>query len=49
MGILERKGRCERWRAYADCMLWGFRDRKTLETAGVDDLIDRPDELLQFV
>ena len=29
--------------------LWGFRARKTLETAGVDDLIDRPDELLQFV
>ena len=30
-------------------VLWGFRDRKTLETAEVDDLIDRPDELLQFV
>ena len=30
-------------------VLWGFRDRKTLETAGVDDLIDRPDELLQLV
>ena len=30
-------------------VLWGFRDRKTLETAGVDDLIDRPDELLQCV
>ena len=30
-------------------VLWGFRDRKTLETAGVDDLIDRPDEVLQFV
>lgn len=30
-------------------VLWGFRDRKTLETAGVDDLIDRPDKLLQFV
>ena len=30
-------------------VLWGFRDRKTLETAGVDDLIDRPDALLQFV
>ena len=30
-------------------VLWGYRDRKTLETAGVDDLIDRPDELLQFV
>ena len=30
-------------------VLWGFRDRKTLETAGVDDLIDRPDELLQFL
>ena len=30
-------------------VLWGFRDRKTLETAGADDLIDRPDELLQLV
>ena len=30
-------------------VLWGFRDRKTLETAGADDLIDRPYELLQFV
>lgn len=30
-------------------VLWGFRDRKTLETAGADDLIDRPDELLQFL
>lgn len=30
-------------------VLWGFRDRKTLETAGADDLIDRPDELLRFV
>lgn len=30
-------------------VLWGFRDRKTLETSGADDLIDRPDELLQFV
>ena len=30
-------------------VLWGFRDRKTLETAGADDLIDRPEELLQFV
>ena len=30
-------------------VLWGFRDRKTLETAGADDLIDRPDELLQCV
>ena len=30
-------------------VLWGFRDRKTIETAGADDLIDRPDELLQFV
>ena len=30
-------------------VLWGFRDRKTLETAGADHLIDRPDELLQFV
>ena len=30
-------------------VLWGFRDRKTLETAGADDLIDRPDERLQFV
>ena len=25
-------------------VLWGFRDRKTLETAGADDLIDRPDD-----
>ena len=30
-------------------VLWGFRDRKTLETAGADDLIERPEELLQFV
>ena len=30
-------------------VLWGFRDRKTLETAGADDLIDSPDDLLQFV
>lgn len=30
-------------------VLWGFRDRKTLETAGADELIDRPDELLKFV
>lgn len=30
-------------------VLWGFRDRKTLETAGADHLIARPDELLQFV
>lgn len=30
-------------------VLWGFRDRKTLETAGVDHLIERPEELLQFV
>ena len=30
-------------------VLWGFRDRKTLETAGADDLIDRPDELLKCV
>ena len=29
--------------------LWGFRDRKTLETAEGDDLIERPDELVQFV
>ena len=28
---------------------WGFRDRKTLETAGADHLIERPEELLQFV
>ena len=27
----------------------GFRDRKTLETAGADHLIERPEELLQFV
>ena len=31
------------------CVLWGFRDRKTLETAGADHLIERPEELLQFV
>ena len=30
-------------------VLWGFRDRKTLETAGADPLIERPEELLQFV
>lgn len=30
-------------------VLWGFRDRKTLETAGEDHLIERPEELLQFV
>ena len=30
-------------------VLWGFRDRKSLETAVADDLIDRPEELLQFV
>ena len=30
-------------------VLWGFRDRKTLETAGADQLIERPEELLQFV
>ena len=30
-------------------VLWGFRDRKTLETAGADHLIERPEELLQFV
>ena len=30
-------------------VLWGFRDRKTLETAGADHLIARPEELLQFV
>lgn len=30
-------------------VLWGFRDRKTLETAGADYLIERPEELLQFV
>ena len=28
---------------------WGFWDRKTLETAGADHLIERPEELLQFV
>lgn len=30
-------------------VLWGFRDRKTLETAGADHLIEKPEELLQFV
>lgn len=30
-------------------VLWGFRDRETLETAGADHLIERPEELLQFV
>ena len=30
-------------------VLWGFRDRKTLETAEADHLIERPEELLQFV
>ena len=30
-------------------VLWGFWDRKTLETAGADHLIERPEELLQFV
>ena len=30
-------------------VLWGFRDRKTLETAGADHLIERLEELLQFV
>ena len=30
-------------------VLWGFRDSKTLETAGADHLIERPEELLQFV
>ena len=30
-------------------VLWGFRDRRTLETAGADHLIERPEELLQFV
>lgn len=30
-------------------VLWGFRDRKTLETAGADHLIERSEELLQFV
>ena len=30
-------------------VLWGFRDRKTLETAGADHLIERPEELLHFV
>ena len=30
-------------------VLWGFRDRKTLEPAGADPLIERPEELLQFV
>ena len=27
-------------------VLWGFRDRKTLETAGADHLIERPDPCL---
>lgn len=31
------------------CVLWGFRDRKTLEAAGAQVMIDRPEELLQFV
>ena len=31
------------------CVLWGFRDRKTLEAAGAEIMIDRPEELLQFV
>ena len=30
-------------------VLWGVRERKTLETAGADHLIERPEELLQFV
>ncbi len=30
-------------------VLWGFRDRTTLETAGADHLITKPEELLQFV
>ena len=30
-------------------VLWGFRDRKTLDTAGADHLIEGPEELLQFV
>ena len=30
-------------------VLCGFRDRKTLETAGAVHLIERPEELLQFV
>ena len=30
-------------------VLWGFRDRTTLETAGADHLIAKPEELLQFV
>ena len=30
-------------------VLWGFRNRKTLETAGADHLIERPEELMQFV
>ena len=30
-------------------VLWGFRDRKTLETAGAAHLIERPEDLLLFV
>ena len=30
-------------------VLWGFRDRTTLETAGAVNLIEKPEELLQFV
>ncbi|MCF2681586.1 HAD family hydrolase [Faecalicatena contorta] len=30
-------------------VLWGFRDRETLEAAGAQEMIGRPEELLQFV
>lgn len=30
-------------------VLWGFRDRTTLETAGAVNLIEKPEDLLQFV
>lgn len=30
-------------------VLWGFRDEKTLKTAGAVNLIKKPEELLQFV
>ena len=30
-------------------VLWGFRDRKELEKAGADVIIERPNELLAFL
>lgn len=30
-------------------VLWGFRDQETLEAAGAQNMIRRPEELLQFV